>query len=119
MTSCRSRAVLSRLFLIACYGAPIGRTQICSHTPDEGDLVDFIPRIAQTAELQRKLLVDNPMGLLARGVRQLIIREIGELHESIGCGSSAFGIKHLDGIKEIDGVGFSGRSDARKNANCG
>jgi 2-pyrone-4,6-dicarboxylate lactonase len=34
-----------------------------SHTPDEGDLVDFIPRIAQTAELQRKLLVDNPMRL--------------------------------------------------------
>lgn len=34
-----------------------------SHTPDEGDLVDFIPRIAETAELQRKLLVDNPMRL--------------------------------------------------------
>jgi len=34
-----------------------------SHTPDEGLLVDFIPRIATTAELQRKLLVDNPMRL--------------------------------------------------------
>ncbi len=34
-----------------------------SHTPDEGELVDFIPRIAVTAELQRKLLVDNPMRL--------------------------------------------------------
>ncbi len=34
-----------------------------SHTPDEGDLVDFIPRIATTTELQRKLLVDNPMRL--------------------------------------------------------
>jgi 2-pyrone-4,6-dicarboxylate lactonase len=34
-----------------------------SHTPDEGDLVDFIPRIATTAELQRKLLVDNPLRL--------------------------------------------------------
>lgn len=31
--------------------------------PDDGHLVDMIPRIAQTAELQRKLLVDNPMRL--------------------------------------------------------
>lgn len=28
--------------------------------PDDGRLVDMIPRIAPTAELQRKLLVDNP-----------------------------------------------------------
>ena len=34
-----------------------------THTPDEGQLVDFIPKIATTAELQRKLLVDNPMRL--------------------------------------------------------
>ncbi|MEZ5613763.1 MAG: amidohydrolase family protein [Rhodocyclaceae bacterium] len=33
------------------------------HMPDDGKLVDFIPRIANTAELQRKLLVDNPMRL--------------------------------------------------------
>ena len=31
-----------------------------SHMPDDGKLVDFIPRIAETAELQQKLLVDNP-----------------------------------------------------------
>lgn len=31
--------------------------------PDDGGLVDMIPRIASTAELQRKLLVDNPMRL--------------------------------------------------------
>jgi 2-pyrone-4,6-dicarboxylate lactonase len=31
--------------------------------PDDGALVDMIPRIAPTAELQRKLLVDNPMRL--------------------------------------------------------
>lgn len=31
--------------------------------PDDGHLVDVIPRIAVTAELQRKLLVDNPMRL--------------------------------------------------------
>jgi 2-pyrone-4,6-dicarboxylate lactonase len=34
-----------------------------SHMPDDGVLVDFIPRIAPTAELQRRLLVDNPMRL--------------------------------------------------------
>jgi 2-pyrone-4,6-dicarboxylate lactonase len=33
------------------------------HMPDDGLLVDFIPRIAPTPELQRKLLVDNPMRL--------------------------------------------------------
>jgi 2-pyrone-4,6-dicarboxylate lactonase len=33
------------------------------HMPDDGLLVDFIPHIAETAELQRKLLVDNPMRL--------------------------------------------------------
>jgi 2-pyrone-4,6-dicarboxylate lactonase len=34
-----------------------------SHMPDDGLLVDYVPRIAVTAELQRKLLVDNPMRL--------------------------------------------------------
>jgi len=34
-----------------------------SHMPDDGKLVDFIPGIAATAALQRKLLVDNPMRL--------------------------------------------------------
>ena len=33
------------------------------HMPDDGLLVDFIPHIAPTAELQRKLLVDNPARL--------------------------------------------------------
>jgi 2-pyrone-4,6-dicarboxylate lactonase len=31
--------------------------------PDDGTLVDVIPRIAVTADLQRRLLVDNPMRL--------------------------------------------------------
>jgi 2-pyrone-4,6-dicarboxylate lactonase len=31
--------------------------------PNDGHLVDFIPRIAVTAQLQHKLLVDNPMRL--------------------------------------------------------
>ena len=34
-----------------------------SHIPDDGELVDFIPHIAPTEELQHKLLVDNPMRL--------------------------------------------------------
>lgn len=33
------------------------------HMPDDGLLVDFIPRIAPTAEQQKALLVDNPMRL--------------------------------------------------------
>jgi 2-pyrone-4,6-dicarboxylate lactonase len=34
-----------------------------SHMPDDGRLVDFIPRIARTADLQRRLLVANPLRL--------------------------------------------------------
>jgi 2-pyrone-4,6-dicarboxylate lactonase len=34
-----------------------------SHMPDDGKLVDYIPKIAVTEELQEKLLVDNPMRL--------------------------------------------------------
>ena len=33
------------------------------HMPDDGLLVDFIPQIAPTPELQRQLLVDNPLRL--------------------------------------------------------
>jgi 2-pyrone-4,6-dicarboxylate lactonase len=33
------------------------------HMPDDGLLVDFIPHIAPTPQLQKKLLVDNPMRL--------------------------------------------------------
>lgn len=34
-----------------------------SHMPDDGHLVDIIPAIAPTTELQQKLLVDNPLKL--------------------------------------------------------
>jgi 2-pyrone-4,6-dicarboxylate lactonase len=37
-----------------------------THMPDDGALVDFIPRIATTGELQRQLLVDNPLTLYWR-----------------------------------------------------
>lgn len=36
------------------------------HVPDDGHLVDVIPHIAPTLELQQKLLVDNPMRLYWR-----------------------------------------------------
>jgi len=34
-----------------------------SHTPDDGQLVELIPLIADTPEKQQKLLVDNPTRL--------------------------------------------------------
>jgi 2-pyrone-4,6-dicarboxylate lactonase len=34
-----------------------------THMPDDGGLVDFIPRIATTPDLRRRLLVSNPMRL--------------------------------------------------------
>jgi 2-pyrone-4,6-dicarboxylate lactonase len=34
-----------------------------THMPDDGKLVDFVPRIATEHGLQKKLLVDNPMRL--------------------------------------------------------
>lgn len=34
-----------------------------SHMPDDGALVEVIPRIAPTEDLQRRLLIDNPMRL--------------------------------------------------------
>ena len=34
-----------------------------SYMPDDGKLVDFIPRIATTMDIQQKLLVENPMNL--------------------------------------------------------
>ena len=34
-----------------------------SHMPDDGKLVDFIPRIAPSQAAQQRLLVDNPMRL--------------------------------------------------------
>ncbi len=34
-----------------------------SHMPDDGTLVDVIPHIAPTEDLQHRLLVDNPTRL--------------------------------------------------------
>ena len=45
------------------WGTDWPHPNLTSHMPDDGLLVDFIPHIATTPELQRKLLVDNPMRL--------------------------------------------------------
>ena len=44
-------------------GYDFGKQWVKDHMPDDGLLVDFIPHIAPTVELQHKLLVDNPMRL--------------------------------------------------------
>ena len=45
------------------WGTDWPHANLKDHMPDDGLLVDFIPHIAVTPELQRKLLVDNPMRL--------------------------------------------------------
>ena len=45
------------------WGTDWPHPNMTSHMPDDGALVDFIPRIARTPTLQHKLLVDNPMRL--------------------------------------------------------
>ena len=45
------------------WGTDWPHPNMVSHVPDDGKLVDFIPRIAPTEALQQRLLVDNPMRL--------------------------------------------------------
>ncbi|MQY18880.1 amidohydrolase family protein [Nocardia macrotermitis] len=45
------------------WGTDWPHPNLTDHMPDDGLLVDHIPHIATTPELQRKLLVDNPMRL--------------------------------------------------------
>ncbi len=45
------------------WGTDWPHPNMTTHAPDDGRLVDFIPHIAPTAGLQRKMLVDNPMRL--------------------------------------------------------
>ena len=62
-TWCLLRAAWSRVSRPRAVGHRLAAPQPEDHMPDDGLLVDFIPHIAPTAELQRKLLVDNPMRL--------------------------------------------------------
>lgn len=58
-----ARALVERFPDRVLWGTDWPHPNMKTHTPDDGELVDRIPFIAPTAELQRKLLVDNPMAL--------------------------------------------------------
>jgi len=45
------------------WGSDWPHPNLKTHMPDDGKLVDMLPRYAVTPELQKKLLVDNPMRL--------------------------------------------------------
>ncbi len=61
---CRSPAPSSSEFPDrVIWGTDWPHPNMPKEAPDDGVLVDMIPKIAPTAELQRKLLVDNPMRL--------------------------------------------------------
>ena len=55
-----ARALLSAAPDRCVWGTDWPHPNMQDNVPDDGHLVDMIPRIAPTAELQRKLLVDNP-----------------------------------------------------------
>jgi 2-pyrone-4,6-dicarboxylate lactonase len=45
------------------WGTDWPHPNMTTHMPDDGDLVNMIPRIAPTPDAQQALLVDNPMRL--------------------------------------------------------
>jgi 2-pyrone-4,6-dicarboxylate lactonase len=58
-----ARALVERYPDRVLWGTDWPHPNMTTHMPDDGQLVDFIPRVATTPELQRKMLVDNPMRL--------------------------------------------------------
>ncbi len=58
-----ARAVVESAPDRVLWGTDWPHPNLKSHMPDDGWLVDMIPRIAPSASLQQKLLVDNPMRL--------------------------------------------------------
>src|SRR6516165_1050665 len=57
------RALVERFPDRVIWGTDWPHPNMKKEAPDDGMLVDYIPRIAPIAELQRKLLVDNPVRL--------------------------------------------------------
>lgn len=57
------RALVERYPTRVVWGTDWPHPNMETHVPDDGELVEFIPRIATTVALQRALLVDNPMRL--------------------------------------------------------
>ncbi|MCL2782358.1 MAG: amidohydrolase family protein [Propionibacteriaceae bacterium] len=58
-----ARTLIERYPDRVLWGTDWPHPNLTDHMPDDGLLVDFIPHIAVTPELQKKLLVDNPMRL--------------------------------------------------------
>jgi 2-pyrone-4,6-dicarboxylate lactonase len=58
-----ARLLVERFPNRVLWGTDWPHPNMTTHMPDDGGLVDIIPRIAPTVELQQKLLVDNPMRL--------------------------------------------------------
>jgi len=58
-----ARSLTKRFPRRVLWGTDWPHPNMKSHMPDDGALVDFIPRIAPDASAQRQLLVDNPMDL--------------------------------------------------------
>ncbi|MGO7872300.1 amidohydrolase family protein [Rhizobium leguminosarum] len=61
-----ARTLVERFPERVLWGTDWPHPNMKNHMPDDGALVDIIPRIAPSEELQRKLLVDNPMRLYWR-----------------------------------------------------
>jgi len=57
------KAVVERFADRVLWGTDWPHPNMKSHMPDDGVLVDYIPRIATTADVQHQLLVANPMRL--------------------------------------------------------
>ena len=58
-----ARAIVEEFPDRVLWGTDWPHPNLKRHMPDDGLLVDFIPHIATTPELQQKLLVNNPMRL--------------------------------------------------------
>jgi 2-pyrone-4,6-dicarboxylate lactonase len=58
-----ARRIVERFPERVLWGTDWPHPNLKTHVPDDGWLVDMIPRIAPTPALQQKLLVDNPMRL--------------------------------------------------------
>jgi 2-pyrone-4,6-dicarboxylate lactonase len=57
------QAIVDRFEDRVLWGTDWPHPNMKSHMPDDGALVDYIPRIARTATQRQKLLVENPMRL--------------------------------------------------------
>jgi len=62
-----ARLVVERYPDRVLWGTDWPHPNLKTHMPDDGNLVDVLPHIAPTPELQRQLLVDNPMRLYWAG----------------------------------------------------